>query len=84
MADKPDDFIVRASRELEQERSAMGLRVFEEPPIDTLDMESTLIRAAAVVSQVNQQQPVPVTVTDYALLALADALGRSWRRQQVF
>lgn len=79
MAEDPNDFIVRASRELEQERVLAG-------PIAAapLDMESTLLRAAAVVSQVNQQQPVPVTVTDYAMLALADALGRSGRRQQVF
>ena len=68
-----EDFIIRAAKQLEEESSGEALP----PPVDG---EQLLRRAVAAVSLVNQSQPVQVTVTDYAILVLADALSRHARR----
>lgn len=71
----PDDFIARASRQLEADREVMPTRD---------DGYQLLRNAAETVAEVNRTSPVPVTVTDYALLMLAEAMTRSSRRVQVF
>ena len=68
-----EDFIIRAAKQLEEESSGEALP----PPVDG---EQLLCRAVAAVSVVNQSQPVQVTVTDYAILVLADSMSRHARR----
>ena len=68
-----EDFIIRAAKQLEEDTSGEAVP----PPVDG---EQLLLRAVAAVSVVNQSQPVQVTVTDYAILVLADAISRRGRR----
>jgi hypothetical protein len=68
-----EDFIIQAAKQLEEESSGEALP----PPVDG---EQLLRRAVEDVSLVNRSQPIPVTVTDYAILVLADAIARRGRR----
>lgn len=70
-----EDFIIRAAKQLEDDACGEALP----PPVDG---EQLLRRAVAAVSLVNRSQTVPVTVTvtDYAILVLAEAIARRGRR----
>lgn len=63
------DFITQAARALEAERNTASF----------VDGAALLRRAAQAVAEVNRESQVAVTVTDYAILVLADAIARSRR-----
>jgi len=68
-----EDFIIRAAKQMEEDACGEALPL----PVDG---EQLLRRAVEAVSLVNRSQTVPVTVTDYAILVLADAVSRRGRR----